>query len=55
MTLYLDQDKEDLYTLNELIQILENIRDRKTDQLNFPKALLTICKEIENLGNNNEI
>jgi len=32
-----------------LIQILEDIRDRKTDQLNFPKAFLTMCVELQNI------
>lgn len=39
--------KEDLYSLNELIQILEDIRDDKRSTLNFPKALLTLCKAIK--------
>ena len=37
---------EDIYTLDELIERLENIRDLKDSALNFPKAFLTLAKEL---------
>ena len=39
---------EDIYTLDELIDRLENIRDLKDSALNFPKAFLTLAKELRN-------
>jgi len=40
---------EDIYELEELIEILENIRERLASSLNLPKAILSLAKEIKNL------
>lgn len=42
---------DDLYTLEELIERLENIKHGIDDRLNFPKAFLTLAKEIEKIKN----
>lgn len=40
---------EDIYSLDELIKRLEDIREGKDPGLNFPKAFLTLAKEIQKI------
>lgn len=42
--------KDDIYTLDELILKLVGIRDGLECRLNFPKAYLTLCLEIQSLN-----
>ena len=45
---------EDLYKLDELIEILENIRDNGEGTLNPPKVVLTLAMEIRELQEENK-
>jgi len=39
--------EEDFYKLDELIGILEDIKEKKSGDINFCKALYCLAKEIE--------
>ena len=41
--------QEDTYSLEELIKILEDIRNKGSGDLNFCKALYCLSKEIDKL------
>jgi hypothetical protein len=41
--------KKDIYSLDELINILEDIKDKGEGNLNFPKAFYCLAKEIEKI------
>ena len=40
---------EDLYTIPELIERLEEIKDNKEGYLNYPKAFMTLANAIQKI------
>lgn len=46
----MNNENGDIYSLNELISCLEQIRDDGEGLLNFPKAFYCLAKEIEKLS-----
>ena len=40
---------KDLYSLDELISKMEEIKEKGEGHFNFPKAILTLAKEIQQL------
>lgn len=49
-----NEENNGLYTLEDLIRVLEKIREHGSGDLNFPKAIYCLALEIQKIKEKNE-